>query len=245
MNERVTSDDERSWRRKRNEEWEKTQISEEWSDERREERNDEESPLNFFSPDTIPSQSCGHDPDEGVANVTSDFPSLFLPSHLSLSFSFQHSNSFLCPSHSSNISIITTIFVEQSLLLFNTLQHMPNHLLLTICPMRYIQKILCNSSTTLPHALNQNNKCPMHSSTSLTPCINNKRQCPMLPTTSPHATNSKTTYASMPMPHSLILAITHRKGCNPASPLVDIFLIDVCFQDIPQETWSWLRGRNP
>jgi len=82
-------------------------------------------------------------------------------------------------SHSSNISIITTIFVEQPLLLFNALQHMPNHLFLNICPMHYIQKILC-----APHMLHL---CPMQLFHHSTTCSKSKQQCSMLPTTFPHA----------------------------------------------------------
>jgi hypothetical protein len=138
-------------------------------------------------------------------------------------------------SHSSNISIITTIFVEQPLLLFNALQHMPNHLFLNICPMHYIQKILC-----APHMLHL---CPMQLFHHSTTCSKSKQQCPMLPTTFPHAKIRKP-----PMPLCLcptllsicptlsIITITHQKGYNPASPLVHIFIVDACFQDILQET---------
>lgn len=146
---------------------ERTDNHEEWSDERREERNDEESP-NFFSPVTTSSTLCGHNPDEGVVNATIRLSPLFVPSHLFSSSSFQHSNSFPCPTATpqtspsspqfllNNHSFCSTLFNICQITFFSTYapciiskKSYAHHICSIYAP--------CNSSTILPHALNQNN----------------------------------------------------------------------------------------
>ena len=141
------------------------------------------NPLKIFSPPTIPSTSCGHDPDEGVVNVTFRLSNLFSPvisqHHAPLQSTLFHNlQPLLRPLHHhhnsllNNHSFCSTLFNICQITFFSP--YAP-------CVTFKKSYALCNSSTILPHALNQDNNA----------------LCFPLP--SPHANKSKTTHTSMPM----------------------------------------------
>ena len=127
-------------------------------------------------------------------NTTIRLSPSFCPSHLSSSSSSQHSNSFPCPTATpqtspsspqfllNNHSFCSTLFNICQITFFST--YAP----CVISKKSYVHHICsiyapCNSSTILPHALNQNNNAI----------------CFPLPSPMPKFEN---TYVSMPMPHS-------------------------------------------